>query len=216
MSENLNGQKICPACGKENELVARFCKFCGINMSTYDSQTVENSQTVEISQTMRFRRNGWSICCVIFIGLLLYFTLVVIPNQLNNFAGALMSGLLLPLVGGASFIGLLYILWIYRGAKFRRIFSISHEGIKIAVPREPLFEVLWSKFDLIHLYKYSGSQNQKYYRFYFISNGVVYDEFTIAGSMHFSGRNCRAIVFQLKQYAEKMNVNFTRGKRIKY
>ena len=66
MNENLNAQKKCPACGKENNLESKFCKFCGANMDTFDFQTFE------ISQTMRFRKNCFSICCIIFIVLIFY------------------------------------------------------------------------------------------------------------------------------------------------
>ncbi|GAG03314.1 unnamed protein product, partial [marine sediment metagenome] len=99
------------------------------------------------------------------------------------------------------------------GAGIRRIFSISPKGIKMVVPREPIFEIYWSEFDFIQLHKHSGSHNNKRYRFYFISNDEVYNEFLIEGSMHFSGANCRAIVSQMEQYAAKMNKGFIRGKR---
>ena len=177
---------------------------------------VSKPETFEISQTMKFRRAGWSLCFIVFFGIVLYFSLVVIPSMENNFWGATTSALLILLVGGMSLIGVLYVLWIYRGASKLRVFSISPEGIKIEVPRKPIFELGWSKFDLIHLHKFSGSSNQKYYKFYFLSNGVVCDEFTIEGSIHFSGSNCRTIVARLKQYAEIMNVQFVRGNRIKY
>ena len=45
MNENLNGQKNCPVCGKENKLESKFCKFCGVNMVASDFQTFEISQT---------------------------------------------------------------------------------------------------------------------------------------------------------------------------
>ncbi|MEE9376729.1 MAG: hypothetical protein V3V33_01695 [Candidatus Lokiarchaeia archaeon] len=207
MNENLSAQKNCPACGKENKLDSKFCKFCGANMVTIDFQTIE------ISQTMRFRKNSFSICCIIFIVLIFYVSLVVMPSLLNPFEATIAAGLLIVLVGGVSFIGLLYILWVYRGAGIRRIFSISPKGIKIVVPREPIFEVNWSEFDLIQLHKFSGGHNNKAYRFYFISNDEVYKDFLIEGSMHFSGANCRAIVSQMERYAAKMNKQFIRGRR---
>lgn len=147
--------------------------------------------------------------------LIFYFSLVVIPSFMNPFEAAVAAGLLIVLVGGSSFLGLLYILWVYRGAGIRRIFSISPKSIKIVVPREPIFEVNWSEFDLIQLHKFSGSHNNKLYRFYFISNDEVYKDFLIEGSMHFSGVNCRAIVSQMERYAAKMNKQFIRGKRRK-
>jgi len=207
MNENLNAQNKCPACGKENKLDSKFCKFCGANMVTIDFQTIE------ISQTMRFRKNSFSICCIIFIVLIFYVSLVVMPSLLNPFEASIAAGLLIVLVGGGSFLGLLYILWVYRGAGIRRIFSISPNGIKIVVPREPIFEVNWSEFDLIQLHKFSGGHNNKLYRFYFISNDEVYKDFIIEGSLHFSGVNCRAIVSQMERYAVKMNKQFIRGRR---
>lgn len=209
MNENLSAQKNCPACGKENQLESKFCKFCGANMVTIDFQTFE------ISQTMRFRKNSFSICCIIFIVLIFYLSLFVFPNSMEPFQAAVASSLFIVLLGGVSFISLLYILWLYRDSGFRRIFSISPKGIKIVVPREPIFKVNWSEFDLIQLHKFSGSHNNKLYRFYFISNDEVYKEFLIEGSMHFSGLNCRAIVSQMEQYAAKMNKQFIRGKRRK-
>ncbi len=209
MNENLNAQKNCPACGKENKLESKFCKFCGVNMVTFDSQTFE------ISQTMGFRRNCFSICCIIFIGLIFYISLVVFPSLLNPFEAAVAAGLLIILLGGVSFLSLLYFLWVYRGASIRRIFSISPKGIKIVVPRKPIFEINWSEFDLIHLHKFSIPHNRKLYRFYFISNDEIYKDFLIEGSIHFSGANCRAIVSQMKQYAAKMNKQYIRGKRRK-
>ena len=209
MNENLSAQKNCPACGKENKLDSKFCKFCGANMVTIDFQTIE------ISQTMRFRKNCFSICCIIFIVIIFYVSLVVMPSVLSPFEAAIAAGLFIVLLGGVSFLSLLYILWVYRGAGIRRIFSISPKGIKIVVPREPIFEVNWSEFDLIQLHKFSGSHNNKAYRFYFISNEEVYKDFLIEGSMHFSGANCRAIVSQMERYAARMNKQFIRGKRRK-
>ena len=177
---------------------------------------VSESQTIEITETMKIRRIGWSMCFIVILASVLYFSLVVLPNStMPPFAAATAAALLVVLVGGMSLISLLYVLYIYRGAGVQRVFSISPEGIKIIVPRKPVFEIRWSEFDLIHLAKFSGSQNQKLYRYYFISNGVIYDEFLIEGSMHFSGRNCRAIAFQLKKYAENMKVQFVKGKRLK-
>lgn len=210
MNENLSTQKNCPTCGKENNLDSKFCKFCGADMViTFDSQPFE------ISQTMRFRKNCFSTCCIIFIVLIFYLSLVVFPNAMDPAMAVVASGLFIVLLGGVSFIGLLYILWVYRGAGIRRIFSISPKGIKIVVPREPIFEVNWSEFDLIQLHKFSVPHNKKLYRFYFISNDEVYKDFLIEGSMHFSGVNCRAIVSQMEQYAAKMNKQFIRGKRRK-
>jgi len=209
MNENLSGQKNCPACGKENKLESKFCKFCGANLVTFDSQTFE------ISQTMSFRRNSFSICCVIFIGLVFYLSLVVFPNNMDPLMALVASSLFIVLLGGFSFLSLLYILWLYRDSGIRRIFSISPKSIKIVLPKEPVFEVNWSEFDLIQLHKHSGSHNNKRYRFYFISNDEVYKEVLIEGSLHFSGAKCRAIVSQMKQHAAKMNKQFIRGKRRK-
>ena len=197
----------CPVCGRENKLESKFCKFCGVNMVTSDFQTFE------ISQTMRFRKNCFSFCCIIFIGFIFYFSLVVVPSVWNPFEAAIVAGLLIVLVGGVSFIGLLYILIVYRGSGIRRIFSISPKGIKVVVPREPIFEISWSKFDLIQLHKFAGPSNSTAYRFYFISNDEVYDEIIIKGSLHFSGLNCRAIISKMEQYAAIMNKDFIRGKR---
>lgn len=207
MSDNLDAQKKCPVCGKENQLEFKFCQSCGVNMSMYDFQTFE------ISQTMRFRKYGFSICCLIFIGLLFYFSLVVIPSFAPSIMAEFVAWLLIPLIGGISFIGLLYILWLYRGSGVRRIFSISPKGVKIVVPRQPIFEVNWSEFDLIQLHKTAGPSNSTLYKFYFVSNDEVYKEFIIEGSIHFSGLNCRAIASKMEQYAAKMNKQFIRGKR---
>ena len=209
MNEHLSEQKICPACGKENYLEAKFCKFCGANMVTFDSQTFE------ISQTMRLRKNSFSICCVIFIVLIFYFSLVIFPNIMEPLMALVASALFIVLLGGSSFISLLYIRWLYRDSGIPRIFSISPKRIKIVLPKEPVFEVNWSEFDLIQLHKFSGYHNNKSYRFYFISNDEVYKEVLIEGSLHFSGAKCRAIVSQMKQYAAKMNKQFIRGKRRK-
>lgn len=207
MSDNLDAQKKCPVCGKENQLEFKFCQSCGANMVTSDFQTFE------ISQTMRFRKYGFSICCLIFIGLLFYFSLVVIPSFAPSIMAEFVAWLLIPLIGGISFIGLLYILWLYRGSGVRRIFSISPKGVKIVVPRQPIFEVNWSEFDLIQLHKTAGPSNSTLYKFYFVSNDEVYKEFIIEGSIHFSGLNCRAIASKMEQYAAKMNKQFIRGKR---
>ena len=207
MSDNLNAQNNCPACGKENQLEFKFCKFCGVNMVTYDFQTFE------ISQTMRFRKYGFSSCCLIFIGLLFYFSLVVVPSFAPSIMADIFTGFLIPIIVGISFIGLLYLLWVYRGSGVRRIFSISPKGVKIVVPRQPVFEVNWSEFDLIQLHKTAGPSNTTLYRFYFVSNDEVYKEFVIQGSIHFSGLNCRAIASNMEQYAAKMNKQFIRGKR---
>ena len=209
MNENLRAQKICPACGKENILEVKFCQSCGVNMSTFDSKAFE------ISQTMRFRTYSFSICCIIFIVLIFYFSLVVFPNSMPPLMASVAASLFIVLVGGASVIGLLYILWLYHDAGIRRTFSISHQGIKIVVPSNPTFEINWSEFDCIQLHKYHGSHNNKEYRFYFISNDEVYKEIVIKGSLHFSGANCRAIVSKMKQYAAKMNKQFIKGRRRK-
>ncbi|MBY8991913.1 MAG: hypothetical protein KGD58_14310 [Candidatus Lokiarchaeota archaeon] len=209
MSENLNAMTNCPVCGKENKKEGKFCQSCGANMVTSDFQPFE------ISQTMRARKNCFSFCCIIFIGIVFYFSLVVAPSVWPAFQAAVVAGLFIVLVGGVSIIGLLYILWVYRGSGVRRIFSISPKGIKIVVPRQPIFEVNWSEFDLIQMYKHAGYHNNNEYRFYFVLNDEVYKEFNIEGSMHFSGLNCRAIVSKMEQYAVKMNKQFVRGRRRK-
>lgn len=207
MSENLNAGTICPVCGKETKTESNFCQFCGSNMVT------SNFQPFEISQTMRFRKNCFSFCCIIFIGFVFYFSLVIMPNVWPAFQAAVGAGLFIVLLGGGSFLGLLYILWIYRGSGVRRIFSISPKGIKIVVPRQPVFEVSWSEFDLIQIHKHAGSHNNNDYRLYFVLNDEVIEEFNIEGSMDFSGLNCRAIVSKMKQYAAIMNKQFVKGKR---
>jgi hypothetical protein len=206
---NENTGTICPNCGKETKIGSNFCQFCGANIVSSDFQPFE------ISQTMRFRKNCFSFCCIIFIGFVFYFSLVVAPNVWEAFEAAVASALLIVLLGGASIGGLVYILWIYRGSGVRRIFSISPKGITIVVPRQPVFEVNWSEFDLIQIYKHAGSHNNNEYRLYFVLNDQVYKEFNIEGSMHFSGLNCRAIVSKMEQYAAKMNKQFVRGRRRK-
>lgn len=209
MSENLNVGKTCPVCGKETNPESNFCQFCGSNMVT------SNFEPFEISQTMRFRKNCFSFCCIIFIIFVFYFSLVIAPSVWEAFQAAIVAALFIVLLGGVSIIGLLYILWVYRGSGIRRVFSISPKGIKIVVPRQPIFEVNWSEFDLIQVYKHAGPSNRTDYKLYFVLNDEVYKEFNIEGSMHFSGLNCRAIVSKLEQYAIKMNKQFVRGRRRK-
>ena len=201
MNENLNTQKNCPVCGKENELESKFCEFCGSDMVASDFQPFE------ISQTMLFRIGCFSSCCIIFMVLLVYFSLVVLPS--------IMGGLLITFMVPASVIGLIYILVVYRHAGSRRIFSISPKGIKIVVTKEPICEVDWSKFDSIEVEKLAGRSNSTDYRFSFTKHGVVYREIRIKGSIDFSGMNCRTIVSRLQHYAEKMNKEFIGGKRRK-
>jgi len=196
MNENLNTQKDCPVCGKENELESKFCEFCGSDMVASDFQPFE------ISHTMLFRS-----CCIIFMVLLVYFSLVVLPS--------IMGGLLITFMVPASVIGLIYILVVYRHAGSRRIFSISPKGIKIVVTKEPICEADWSEFDSIEVEKLAGRSNSTDYKFYFTNHGVVYREIRIKGSIDFSGMNCRAIVSRLQHYAEKMNKEFIGGKRRK-
>lgn len=201
MNENLGEQKNCPVCGKENKLESQFCKFCGSDMVASDFQPFE------ISQTMLFRIGCFSSCCIIFMVLLVYFSLVVLPS--------IMGGLLIIFMVPASVIGLIYILVVYRHAGSRRIFSISPKGIKIVVTKEPICEVDWSKFDSIEVEKLAGIRNSTDYRFYFTNHGVVYREIRIKGSIDFSGISCRTIVSRLQHYAEKMNKEFIGGKRRK-
>ena len=192
MNVNLNAQKKkCHVCDKENESESKFCKFCGNDL------VASNFQPFEISQTMMFRIGCFSSCCIIFMVLLVYFSLVVFPSIMPPAQAAITGGLLLPILGGASFIGLIYMLIVYRGASSRRIFSISPKGT-------------------IELEKSTGDHNNKNYRFYFTKHGVVYGEILIKGSLHFSGINCRTIVSQLQKYAAKMNKQFIGGKRRKF
>ena len=210
MNDNLNTQKNCPVCGKENKLESKFCKFCGSDMVASDFQTFE------ISKTMLFRIGSYSSCCIIFMVLLVYFSLEVIPSFLPAIQAAVVGGLLIPIFVGVSFIGLIYLLIVYRNAGSRRIFSISPKGIKILVPKEPICEADWSKFDTIEVEKLAGRSNSTNYRFYFTKHGVVYREILIKGSIDFSGINCRTIVSQLQKYAAKMNKQFIGGKRRKF
>ena len=148
--------------------------------------------------------------------LIVYFSLVVFPNFMPPAGAAIASGLFIVLLGGASFIGLIYMLVVYRNAGSRRIVSISPKGIKIVVPREPILEADWSQFDSIEVEKSAGDHNNKHYKFYFTKHGVVYREIVIKGSIDFSGLNCRSIVSQMQHYAEKMNKEFIGGKRKKF
>ena len=209
MNENLNTQKNCPVCGKENKLESKFCKFCGSDMVASDFQPFE------ISRTMMFRVGCFSSCCIIFMVILVYFSLVVLPTFMPPAIAGLAAGLLLPLLGGVSFIGLIYLLIVYRNAGKRRIFSISPKGIKIVVTKEPICEADWSQFDSIEVEKLAGRSNSTDYRIYFTKHGVPYREIRIKGSVDFSGITCRTIVSQLQHYAEKMNKEFIGGKRRK-
>jgi hypothetical protein len=207
MSEIQNAGAICPVCGKENKAEGNFCQFCGGSMG------ISDFQPFEISQTMSFRKYCFSSCCIIFIGFLFYFSLVIAPSVWGGFEAAVIAALFLVLLGGVSIGGLFYILWAYRGSGVRRFFSILPSGIKIVVPRKPVFEVNWSEFDLIQVYKHAGSNNSTDYRLYFVLNDEVRKEFNIEGSMHFSGLNCRTIVSKLQEYAIKMNKQFAKGRR---
>ena len=209
MNENLNTQKNCPVCGKENELESKFCEFCGSDMVASDFQPFE------ISQTMLFRIGCFSSCCIIFMVLLVYFSLVVLPSNMPPAEAEIMGSLLITFMVPASVIGLIYILVVYRHAGSRRIFSISPKGIKIVVTKEPICEADWSKFDSIEVEKLPGRRNSTDYRFYFTNHGVVYREIRIKGSIDFSGITCRTIVSRLQHYAEKMNKEFIGGKRRK-
>ena len=179
---------------------------------------MNDSQTFEISQTMSFRRSSNSICMIIIIGLVFYFALVVMPIIAPPFMATIVAGLMIVIVGGGTFILLLDFLWMYRGASIRRIFSISPEGIKIVVPRQLIFEINWSEFDLIQLRKTTvmassiHMTSHRAYRFNFISNEEIFKDFLIIVSIHFSRINCRAIASQMEQYAVKMNKQFIRGK----
>ncbi len=149
------------------------------------------------------------------MALLVYFSLEIIPSFIPPAIAGVAAGLLLFLIGGASFISLIYLLVVYRNAGSRRIFSISPKGIKIVVTKEPICEADWSKFDSIEVEKLAGISNSTDYRFYFTKHGVPYREIRIKGSIDFSGITCRTIVSQLQHYAEKMNKEFIGGKRRK-
>ena len=209
MNENLNTQKKCPVCGKENKLGSKFCKFCGSDI------VASGFHPFEISKTMMFRVGCFSSCCIIFMVLLVYFSLVVFPTFMPPAQAEITGSLLITFIGGACFIGLIYILVVYRNAGSRRIFSISPKGIKIVVTKEPICEADWSKFDSIEVEKLAGISNSTDYRFYFTKHGVPYREIRIKGSIDFSGITCRTIVSQLQHYAEKMNKEFIGGKRRK-
>ena len=180
---------------------------------------ISEPETIEISQTMKVRRIGYIIFDVILFSIVVFLFLVYLPSLASDVEDKNMllagAGLIIPLSGVVCVVFLLWVLWAFRGANVLRVVSISPKGIKIVLPREPVFEVSWSNFDLIHLWKSGGGNSGKDYKFYFISNGVVYDDITIKGSVHFSGSKCRTIIFHFKQYGAKMNVNFTKGKRIK-
>ena len=210
MNENLNTQKNCPVCGKENKLESKFCKFCGGDMVASDFQPFE------ISKTMILRIGCYSSCIIIFMVFLVYFSLVLMPSFAPPFVAAIGSGLLLTLLGGACIIWLIYFLIKFRDAGSRRIFSISAKGVKIVVPKEPICEAEWSKFDTIEVEKSAGASNSTNYRFYFTKHGVVYRETLIRGSFDFTGINCRTIISRLQHYAEKMNKQFIGGKRRKH
>jgi len=62
------------------------------------------------------------------------------------------------------------------------------------LPREPICEADWSKFDTIELEKSTGAHNNKNYRFYFTKHGVAYREILIKESIDFSGIRCRTLV----------------------
>jgi hypothetical protein len=209
MNENLNTQKNCPVCGKENKLESKFCKFCGSDMVASDFQPFE------ISRTMLLRVGCSSSCCIIFMVLIVYLSLVVLPSTVPLAQAEIMGGLLIIFMVPTCVIGLIYILVVYRHAGSRRIFSISPKGIKIVVTKEPICEADWSKFDSIEVEKLPGRKNSTDYRFYFTNHGVVYREIRIKGSIDFSGITCRTIVSRLQHYAEKMNKEFIGGKRRK-
>ncbi len=174
---------------------------------------------VIITQKLTSKKYVSSICCLSFIILVFYIGLGVFPNVIEpGIVAALASTLFILILGGVSIFFLFYLLWRYRGTGKVRTFSISDELIKIMVPKKHNFQINWSNFDTIQMYKHiSRSQlaNYKIYKINFLLNNNIIQDVDIELSVDFSKGKCKQIRSLLNQYAVRMNKEYFWGKRRK-
>lgn len=223
MGESINTQKICPACGQANKVENAYCRNCGASLDGVESVNVEPEQTtgasetnkVEITETLKGYKYSYLCCMLIMLGIVLGIILLLasMEDVGAQVGAALLSIFLLPVV----FCGIIYVLWYTARMSKPRTFIISDQEIKIRLPKKPIFQINWSDFNTIQIFKSNLSieTNRVGYSLNFFSNDGSKREITIELGRDFKRGTAKNIKSLLEQYANRLNKEYIWGRKRK-
>ena len=103
-----------------------------------------------------------------------------------------------------------------------RTFSISEQEIRIIFPKKPPFNIQWSEFNTIQLYKYSPDYYDMFpvgmslqaFKINFLLNDALIKETSIELGREFKSRTAKKIRSNIEQYANRLNKEYIWGKNI--
>jgi hypothetical protein len=228
MNENSLDQKICPSCNQPNRATSMYCRYCGMSLEEIQAENIEAAQVPATFETNKVEFNvsykGKKYClnfCVLILFIFLL-SLMILPTFVllgGVFATLIMLIILFPLL----LCLLIYTFRYTRGMEKIRTFSISDQAIKIIRPNKPPFQINWSEFDTIHMYKYTIyipslwqllDSHRKAYKINFISNDVLKYETSIELVKDFNRSSFKKIKTLIEKYAHRLNKEYIWGKNI--
>ncbi|TFG30377.1 MAG: zinc ribbon domain-containing protein [Promethearchaeota archaeon] len=228
MNENSVKQKICPSCNQPNIVTSMYCRYCGMSLEEIQPVNIEAAQVpvtsetnkVEFNASYKGKKYGLNFCVLIFFIFML--GLMILPTilfPLGIFGTLIMFIIVFPML----LCLLIYTLRYTRGMEKIRTFSISDQAIKIIFPNKPPFQINWSDFDTIHIYKYYIfipalwdllSSRRKAYKINFLSKDVLKNETSIELEKDFNRSGFKKIKSLIEQYAHRLNKEYIWGKNI--
>ena len=218
MDLELKASKNCHACGALNAETNTFCTSCGENMLEYEPEEVEIKDTF-----LRAVKIIKYLFVIPFFLLTVYFLLIVLLlispfTQGSPTIDEVITLLRASMIMGGFFIGF-FVLYkvLYNRANKPRNFFISNTIIKISVPKKPTFEIKWNEFDKIDIKKRASSvwkasafnPRVVFNDLNFINNNMLLKTFALKVGWDFRFKSCRKIRALLKEYALKLNKQFS-------
>lgn len=188
---------VCSKCGFNNESESKFCKNCGNPLSEV---------SFEIKETLKKTIVSSIICVSIFVFFMI----------LGNIAIFIQIGMVQGFIGMAIIwpITLILIIWITcylsGGSKGRR-FVISHEFILIEIPKRDLFQIFWTQFNSIEIYRRISTNivnaQTIHYNLIFKMRGIV-KSFEIESGREFSRKAIKRIRTKLEEISNNKGIKY--------
>ncbi|MFX1340420.1 MAG: hypothetical protein ACFFDK_17560 [Promethearchaeota archaeon] len=227
MSENLETQKICPACGQANKPDDSYCRNCGGSLEGIEPVKKEVMRVPDTSETNKVQITetlaGYKYClnCCTFILFILILVIMIYSFFVTPWSVIIFLLLLLT----AFPITLCLLIQVFRFTRVMgpiRTFSISDQEIKIKIPEKPVFQIKWSEFNTVQLYKYDSGYYAAFpvgirlqtFKINFLLNDALIKETSIQLGREFKSRTAKKIRNLIKQYANRLNKEYIWGKNI--
>ena len=220
-------QKICPSCGQANEGDNIHCRHCGTSLEGIESvkreevQVSNSSEPNKVEITAYYKKTKYCLnSCVVFL-LIFVIVIMIVPiflHPLGIIAFFIFLIFLLPL----SICVVNTVFKITKGMGPARTFSISDKQIKIMLPEKPIFQINWSEFDTVQVYKSDPDRSnlmtmpsvkREVYSINFLSNDVSRGTTSFMMPNDFNRKTTKKIRSLIEQYASKLNVQYLWDKK---